>query len=67
MKKMLAILCIIIGNALAVALSFLLTAGIIAGICWAFSLTFSWKLAVGVYLVLILIRSIAQVTISNSK
>lgn len=60
---MLAILGIIIG---VVALSFFLTAGIIAGICWAFSLAFSWKLAVGVYLVLILIRSI-QVTISNSK
>lgn len=64
---MLAILGIIIGTVLAVALSFLLTAGIIAGICWAFSLAFSWKLAVGVYLVLILIKSITQVTISNSK
>lgn len=64
---MLAILGIIIGTVLVVALSFFLTAGIIAGICWAFSLVFSWKLAVGVYLVLILIRSITQVTISNSK
>lgn len=64
---MLAILGIIVGAVLAVALGFLLTAGIIAGICWAFSLVFSWKLAVGVYLVLILIRSVIQVTISNSK
>lgn len=64
---MLAILGIIVGAVLAVALSFLLTAGIIAGICWAFSLAFSWKLAVGVYLVLVLVRSIFQVTVSNSK
>lgn len=64
---MLAILGIIIGVALTVAVSFFITAGIIAGICWAFSLTFSWKLAVGVYLVLVLVRSIFQVTVSNSK
>lgn len=64
---MLAILGIIIGAVLAVALGFLLTAGIIAGICWAFSLAFSWKLAVGVYLVLILIRSITQINVSKSE
>lgn len=64
---MLTILLIILGIVGAVALSFFITAGIIAGICWAFSLAFSWKLAVGVYLVLVLVRGIFQVTVSNSK
>ncbi len=64
---MLTIVLIILGILGAVALSFFLTAGIVAGICWAFSFAFSWKLAVGVYLILLLLKSITQVTISNSK
>lgn len=40
------------------ALSFVLTSAIIYGICWAFKLTFAWRYAFGVWLVLLLARSV---------
>ena len=58
-------LLVIFLAALCYALSFLITAGIIALICWAFALTFTWKLAFGIWLVLILIRGIFSVTVKN--
>lgn len=39
-------------------ISFGLTGLIIKGICWAFKLAFSWRVAFGVWLVLILIGSV---------
>lgn len=47
------------------ALSFFMTAAIVFGICWAFALTFSWKLAVGVWLILCLVRGIFSVTVNK--
>lgn len=42
---------------LAFAGSFLITAGIIYLICWVFALTFSWKLAFGIWLVMLLLSA----------
>ena len=44
------------------ALSFLFTSGLVWLVCWAFSLTFTWKLAVGVYAVIALLSGIFKST-----
>ncbi len=56
----------IVGGLLAAAIlgiSFLLTAGIFWLICWAFALTFSWKIAFGCWLVVLVLQSIFKVTV----
>ena len=40
------------------AISFGITALIFKGICWAFSLTFSWKVAFGIWLIMMLIKGL---------
>ena len=55
------IIAIILGVAIfagTLALSFVLTSAIIYGICWAFKLTFAWRYAFGIWLVLLILRSI---------
>lgn len=42
----------------AFALSFVLTSAIIYGICWAFKLTFAWRYAFGIWLILLVMRSV---------
>ena len=42
----------------AVAIGFGITSGLLYGICWAFGFKFTWKLAIGVYLVLVLIKAV---------
>ena len=50
---------IIMGFILAIAsLEFLFTAGIIYLITWCFGLAFSWKIAFGIWLVMLLLTSI---------
>lgn len=44
----------------AFALSFVLTSAIIYGICWAFKLTFAWRYAFGVWLILLVMRSVLR-------
>ena len=44
------------------ALSFLLTSGLVWLVCWAFSFTFTWKLAVGVYAVIALLGGVFKNT-----
>ena len=44
------------------ALSFLFTSGLVWLVCWAFSLTFTWKLAVGVYAVIALLGGVFKST-----
>lgn len=41
----------------AFVLSFAITSGVLWLICWAFGLVFSWKIAFGVWLVLLLLSS----------
>lgn len=38
-------------------LSFLISAGLIWVVCWAFGLAWSWKLALGLWVVMLLISS----------
>ena len=39
-----------------IGLDFLLAAGILKVICWCFSLTFQWKYALGIWLILVLLQ-----------
>lgn len=57
-----AIILMVIMTIGLLALSFFVTAGIVWLICWAFSLTFSWKIAFGIWLVLVILRSIFKNT-----
>ena len=60
-KALEKILVGIIGTALVVgafALSFVLTSAIIYGICWAFKLVFTWRFAFGIWLILLILRSV---------
>jgi hypothetical protein len=49
MKEFLYALLIIIVVAIIIAVDFLLTAGIIAILAWAFDFDFSWKLTIGIW------------------
>lgn len=40
------------------AISFGITGLIIKGVCWAFGLTFSWKVAFGIWLIMILVKGL---------
>lgn len=44
--------------AMMLALSFALTSAIIYDICWAFKLTFAWRYAFGIWLILLILRSV---------
>lgn len=48
---------IMVGFLIGYAIMFGITALIVKGICWAFDFAFTWKLAVGVWLILILLRT----------
>lgn len=52
------LLTIVITLVLCFSISFGITALIFKGICWAFSLAFSWKVAFGIWLIMILVGSI---------
>lgn len=54
---------IILGVAFVVgmlALSFALVSAIIYGICWAFKLVFTWRFAFGIWLILLVMRSVLR-------
>ena len=52
--------------ALGYAISFGLVSLIFYGICWAFGLTFTWKIAVGIWLTFLLLRAVFRVVIKES-
>lgn len=56
---------VIIIFALAYGLSWLLTCGVIKLIAMCFGLTFKWSIATGVWLVILLLRTIFNVTVKN--
>lgn len=58
-----AIVCV----AAILTISFFITAGIFWLICWAFAFTFSWKIAFGVWLVVLILRSIFKSSITIKK
>ena len=54
---------IILGVAFVVgmlALSFALVSAIIYGICWAFKIVFTWRFAFGIWLILLIMRSVLR-------
>ena len=52
---------------LALVASFLLVAGLMWVICWAFSLIFSWKLVIGVWAILALLSEFLGPRDTNSR
>lgn len=55
MKKV--ALLYIAGIMITFGLSFLISAGLICVVCWAFGFAWSWKLALGLWVVMLLISS----------
>ena len=58
MDAMKKVIFIILGIIIGLVVSFLCTAGLIKLACWAFGYTFSWKLSVGIWVVLWLLGSV---------
>lgn len=52
------IIIVLIILAICYGIGFGLTGLVIKGICWAFGFAFSWKLAFGVWLILVLVGSV---------
>lgn len=51
-----------------VAFSFGITSGLLYGICWALNFKFTWKLAIGIYLILVFIKfCFGNIQINNYK
>ena len=42
------------------ALSFAIVSAIIYGICWAFKIVFTWRFAFGIWLILLVMRSVLR-------
>lgn len=61
------VLGVLIGLTFLTLGSFLLTSGLVWAICWAFEMTFTWKLAFGVYLVIVLINLVFTPSKGGSK
>lgn len=58
-------LIIILIIAICLAISFLGTAGLVWVVCWAFGLSWSWKIALGVWAALCLISGTVKTTVSK--
>lgn len=67
MAKVLAVLIVVLIGLGLVGLSFLFSAGIIWLICWAFSLTFTWKAAFGFWLLLLLVSGVFKANVKVEK
>ena len=52
------ILKVVLVFLLYIGVDFAISALIVKGICWAFSLTFSWKMAFGVWLIMMILHSV---------
>ena len=61
MKVLITILII----AICLAVSFFGTAGLVWVICWAFGLSWNWKIALGVWAALCLISGAVKTTVSR--
>ena len=48
-----------------IAFSFLLNTGLIWIACWAFGWTFTWKLAIGIYVVEVILKSIFNIIVKR--
>lgn len=61
MKALITILII----AICLAISFFGTAGLVWVVCWVFGLSWSWKIALGVWAALCLISGAVKTTVSR--
>lgn len=52
-KRLHDIACIAVGLIILIILSLAIVAGIVLGVCWAFKLDFSLRIAFGVWLILV--------------
>lgn len=52
--------------ALSLAISFGIVSAIFYGICWAFGLAFTWKIAVGIWLTYLLFSAVFRVVVKES-
>lgn len=52
---------------LACAISFGITSALVYGVCWAFNFTFSWKIALGIWFLMALLRSVFKVIIKKEE
>lgn len=57
-EKLAVIIGTIIGFILGYGVIFALVSFLVAAICWAFAITFSWKIVVGIFAVVVLLRII---------
>lgn len=48
-------------------ISYLITCGLVYLICLCFSLTFTWKIATGVWLLMWLLKGVFNITVNNKK
>lgn len=48
------------------AISFGIVSAIFYGICWAFGIAFTWKIAVGIWLTFLLLRAVFRVVVKES-
>ena len=48
-----------------IAFSFFLNAGLVCVTCWAFGWTFTWKLAIGIYVVEVILKSIFKIVLEK--
>lgn len=46
---------------------FLISALIVKGICWAFGMTFSWKMAIGVWLIMALLQAVFKSNVNVER
>lgn len=60
MKAIIKTIIIIAVCILFLVIDFIVLAGLVYGICWAFNLTFTWKIVFGVWLIIILINIIIK-------
>ena len=68
MKEILKIVLIyVLMIAAILGLDILATALIYKVICWAFGLTFSWKIAIGISFVLMLLQSVFKTRVNVNK
>lgn len=65
MKKVLAVLLALVIFVIIGLVEFGIVAGFYFVICWAFGLTFTWKIAFGVWVIIIFIHTIVQNSIKK--
>ena len=49
------------------ALSWLITCGLVYLICLCFGLLFTWPIATGIWLLMILLKGVFNITVNNKK